>query len=176
MDITFRPAAPSDAKALFDVKIAAYGDEFREFQYAEQGYQDAVDDCNAKHPKDDSMFSRKWHKMFCSGEHGDWSLVILDGAKRIGQIVAFPGEHFKENYAAYDMSGSVNVIFCVYVLPEYKNRGVGQMAMEHIERLHPADKWILDTPKISPKNKRFYEKCGYTQGQSGSLNVYTKGF
>ena len=175
MGITFRPAKPKDAKTLFQVKIAAYGDEFREFEYARQGY--AVDDCGAKKPKDDGMFSRKWHKLFCSGKHG-WSLVILDGKKIIGQIVAFSGEnqYFKENYAAYDMSGSVNVIFCIYVLPEYKNRGVGQMAMEYMERLHPADKWILDTPKISPKNKRFYEKCGYTQGQSGSLNVYAKGF
>jgi len=178
MDITFRPARPKDAKALFDVKIAAYGDEFREFQYAEEGYQDAVDECNAKRPKDDGMFSRKWHRMFCASKQGGWSLVMLDGKKIIGQIVAFPGdnEYFRDTYVDYDMSGSVNVIFCTYVLPEYKNRGVGQMAMEHMERLHPADKWILDTPKISPKNKHFYEKCGYTQGQSGSLNVYAKGF
>jgi len=176
MDITFRPATPKDAKTLFDVKIAAYGDEFREFQYAQQGYQDAVDDCNAKKPKDDGMFSRKWHKMFCSGQHGDWSLVIRDGPKIIGHICSFPGEYFKSEYAKYDMSGSVNVIFCVYVLPEYKNRGVGQIAMEYMEQLHPADKWILDTPRVSPKNKHFYEKCGYTQGKSGSLNVYAKGF
>ena len=174
MDITFRSVRPKDAKALFDVKIAAYGDEFREFQYAQQGYQEAVDDCNAKRP--DGMFSRKWHKMFSSRKQRDWSLVMLDGKKIIGQIIAFPGKYFKENYAAYDMSGSVNVIFCIYVLPEYKNRGVGQMAMEHMERLRPADKWILDTPKISPKNKHFYEKCGYTQGQSGDVNVYVKGF
>ena len=54
------------------------------------------------------------------------------------------------------------------------------MAMEYVEKLHPADKWILDTPKVSPKNKHFYEKCGYTQGNNeihnGFLNVYSKGF
>ena len=177
-NITFQPAAPKDAKALFEAKKAAYGDEFIQFEYARQGYQSAVDDCGAKKPKSDGMFSRKWHKTFCSGQHGDRSLVIRDGSKIIGQICAFPGDnqYFRDTYAEYDMSGSVNVIFCIYVLPEYKNRGVGQMAMEHMERLHPADKWILDTPKVSPKNKRFYEKCGYTQGKSGVLNVYAKGF
>ena len=121
------------------------------------------------------MFGRDWHEAFCS-QFGDWSLVIEANSQIIGQIVALEGQHFKDNYSEYDMTGSVNVIFCIYVLPEFKNQGIGKMAMEHIERLHPADKWILDTPKVSPKNKRFYEKCGYMQGKNGTLNVYAKGF
>jgi len=176
--ITFRPATPDDANTLFEVKIAAFGDEFRQFHYADHGYQDAVDDCSADRAKDEGMFSRKWHEGFCSGQFGDWSLVIEADSRIIGQIVGFSGSHqyFADEYAGYDMTGNVNVIFCVYVLPEYKNRGIGKMAMRRMERLHPADKWILDTPKISPKNKHFYEQCGYVQGASGSKNVYAKGF
>jgi len=171
-NITFRPAKPEDADTLFKVKTAAYGDEFKLFNY------DDVDDCYADDPKEDGMFSRKWHESFCNGHIGDWSIVIKAGSKIIGHIVAYPGQDqfFKDAYSEYDMTGNVNVIFCIYVLPEFKNRGIGEKAMDYMERLHPADKWILDTPEISQKNKHFYEKCGYTQGRSGSTNVYAKGF
>ena len=177
-NITFRPSKPEDASTLFEVKIAAFADEFKEFNYAAQGYQDAVDDCSTEKAKDDGMFSRKWHEGFCSGQFGDWSLVIEANSKIIGQICALSGQHqyFIDTYSEYNMTGNVNVIFCIYVLPEFKNKGIGKMAMEYIEQLHPADKWILDTPKVSLKNKHFYEKCGYKQGKSGSLNVYAKGF
>jgi GNAT superfamily N-acetyltransferase len=176
--INFRTAAPNDVDMLFNIKIASYGDEFKQFNYAEHGYKDTVDDCNVNKAREDGMFSRKWHEGFCSGNFGDWSLVIEVDTKIIGHIVAFSGQnqYFVDNYSSYDMTGNVNVIFCIYVLPEYKNKGIGKMTMEYMEKLHPADKWILDTPKISPKNKHFYEKCGYTQGISGSLNVYAKGF
>lgn len=176
-NVTFRPAKPEDAEKLFEIKKTAYGDEFKLFNYEEHGYKDAVNDCNSDDPKEDGMFSRKWHEMFCS-YLGDWSLVIEADDKIIGQIVAFHWEHqsFIDDYSEYDMTGNINVIFCIYVSPEHKNKGIGKMAMEYMEQLHPADKWILDTPKISPKNKRFYEKCGYTHGSSGSTNVYAKGF
>jgi ribosomal protein S18 acetylase RimI-like enzyme len=176
--ISFRTAAPEDVSILFEIKKVAYGDEFKSFNYAEYGYGEAIDDCNKDNPKEDGMFSRKWHEGFCSGHFGDWSLVIEQNSKIIGHIVAMSGQnqYFVDNYSEYDMSGNVNVIFSIYILPEYKNRGIGKMAIEYMEKIHPADKWILDTPKISPKNKSFYEKCGYKQGKSGSLNVYAKGF
>ena len=178
MNISFRPAKPEDADTLFKIKIAAYGDEFKQFNYAEQGYQDAVDDCDEDRAKDEGMFSRKWHEIFCSEHDGIWSLIIETDSETIGQIVACSGKinYFADPYSEYDMTGNVNIIFCIYVSPEYKNKGIGKMAMDYMEQLHPADKWILDTPKVSPKNKRFYENCGFQQGTSSSLNVYTKGF
>ena len=50
-NITFRPATPKDATALFEAKIKAYGDEFNLFNYAEQGYKEAVDDCQIDNAK-----------------------------------------------------------------------------------------------------------------------------
>jgi len=176
--ITFRETTPNDADTLFNIKILSYRHEYKEFNYAKNGYKDVVDDCDVNMAREDGMFSRKWHEIFSSQYPGCWSLVIEIDNKIIGQIVAISGEnkHIADNYSSYDMTGNVNIIFCIYVLPEYKNKGIGKMAMEYMEQLHPADKWILDTPKISPKNKHFYEKCGYTQGSSDSLNVYSKGF
>jgi hypothetical protein len=91
-NITFRPAKPEDAEKLFELKKAAYGDEFKLFNYEEHDYKDAVNDCNSDDPKEDGMFSRKWHEMFCS-YLGDWSLVIETDDEIIGQIVAFKWEH-----------------------------------------------------------------------------------
>ena len=114
--------------------------------------------------------------MFCT-YFGDWSLVIEADDKIIGQIVAFHWEHQPfADYSEYDMTGNINVLFCVYVSPEFKNKNIGQMAMKYMEQLHPADKWILDTPKVSSKNKHFYEKLGYSQNARNNKNVYTKGF
>lgn len=183
-EINFRPAVPSDAESLFQVKIAAFGEEFRRFGYSDhEPYREAVADCHPDRAKDDGMFSRKWHEGFCSGYlGGDWSLVILADSRIIGQVCAFPGDfaplNFPAQYPGYDLSGKANVLFCVYVLPEYQDRGIGQMAMRKMEALHPADKWILDTPRVSPKNGHFYAKCGYAQGTGAAtgLNVYAKGF
>ena len=178
MNISFRTAKPEDADTLFKIKIAAYDDEFKKFNYAEQGYQDVVEDCHTDRAKDEGMFSRKWHEIFCSEQDGIWSMVIEDDSNIIGQIVVCSGqiEYFSNPYSEYDMTGNVNILFCIYVSPEYKNKGIGEMAMAYMQQLHSADKWILDTPKISLKNKHFYEKCGFIQGTSGPLNIYAKGF
>lgn len=174
-EITFRPARPEDADSLFEVKIAAYGDEFRRFRYAEdERYREVVEDCRVDRARDDGMFSRKWHEAFCS-RFGDWTLVIEVGSRIVGSICAQPGHYFQDAYPEYDMSANVNVLFSVYVLPAYQDRDVGSKAMAHMEGLHPADGWVLDTPAISPRNRHFYEKGGYIRGTSRSRNVYTKG-
>lgn len=175
-NISFRPAKPEDANVLFEVKIAAYGDEFKLFDYGkDERYKESVEDCHVDKAKDEGMFSRKWHEAFCS-PFGDWTLAMEADTKVIGSICAQPGRYFKNEYPEYDMSEDVNVLFCVYVLPEYKNKGIGCKAIEYMEKLHPAGKWILDTPDISWKNKHFYEKCGYKKGESRNKNVYVKGF
>ena len=174
-EITFRPARPEDTDSLFEVKIAAYGDEFRRFRYAEEGrYREVVEDCRVDRARSDGMFSREWHEAFCRC-FGDWTLVIEVDSRIVGSICAQPGRYFQEVYPEYDMSANVNVLFCIYVLPAYQDRGLGSKAMAHMEELHPAAGWILDTPEISPKNRHFYEKGGYTRDARGSCNVYTKG-
>lgn len=140
-------------------------------------FKNIVEDSKSDNPKD-KMFSMEWHKRICS--FGNYTLVIEDGEKIIGSIVALPGKHSGHFYQGYDLSqDDINVLVCIYVLPEYKNRGVGAMAMDYMERLKPAKKWILDTPDVSVKNKRFYEKCGYKAGEktgpNNLLRIYFKG-
>ena len=186
MTITFRPAVPSDIEALYQVKIAAFVEDFKIFNYAEANayFKEDVEDAMSDNPKGD-MFSRDWHKQFCTG--ADNALVIEDGTKVIGNIIVLPcktlGQYFDEffgdEFPGYDFSqNNTNILMCIYVLPEYKNKGVGKAAIEYVERLHPSEKWVLSTPAVSAKNKHFYESCGYkagtTSGPDGALQVYVK--
>ena len=182
-EISFRPATAEDAETLYRVKAAAFADEFELFKYAEADgiFRKIVEDSKCAEPKED-MFSMDWHRQMCS--MGDKTTVICDGVKTIGSAVVFPKEisgYFAGDYPGCDFSkNDVNILLCVYVLPEYKNRGIGRKAMDYAERLLPSGKWVLNTPDVSAKNRRFYEKCGYTAygtcGPNNILRIYAKGF
>lgn len=52
---------------------------------------------------------------------------------------------------------------CLCIIPEYENRGIGQVTVAFIEKQFPnAVKWSLETPADKLRNHYFYEKCGYT--------------
>ena len=125
------------------------------------------------------MFSIDWHKRICS--FGNYTLVIEDDTKIIGSIVALPAKYSGHEYPNINMPDEkLNVLICMYILPEYQNKGIGELAIKTIEEMHPAEKWIPDTPEVSVKNKRFYKKCGYHSGSlTGSnniLRIFAKGF
>ena len=174
-NITFRPATENDAEALYYVKIAAFSDEFEQFKYVEADdiFKNIVEDSQSDNPKE-AMFTMDWHKRFINN-----AFVIEDGVKIIGSIVIVPGIPFGHDYPGYDAAREdTNVLLSMYVLPEYKNKGIGTAAVEYAEQEKPAKKWILSTPDVSVKNKCFYEKCGYKAGEkygpNNILRVYTK--
>jgi len=185
-NITFRPAMPSDVETLYRVKVAAFAEDFERFKYAEANeiFKEDVEDVKSENPKS-YMFSKDWHKQFATGD--DNALVIECDAEIIGSIIVLPaktlGQYFEQlfqdEYPGYDFSRhDTNILMCVYVLPEYKNKGIGEAAMAYIEQLHPAEKWLLSTPNVSVKNKHFYEKCGYkangTSGPGDAFQIYIK--
>nr|MCU0480744.1 GNAT family N-acetyltransferase [Anaerolineae bacterium] len=48
-----------------------------------------------------------------------------------------------------------------HIDPPYHGKGIGTLAMQFIETMHPATKWSLDTPIYATRNQHFYEKLGY---------------
>ena len=176
-NITFRPATENDAEALYRVKTAAFSDEFEQFKYvdADDIFKNIVEDSQSDNPKE-AMFTMDWHKSLIN-----YAFAIEEGAKIIGSIVIVPGIPFGHDYPGYDaVKDDTNVLLCMYVLPEYKNKGVGTAAVEYAERVKPAKRWILSTPDVSVKNKHFYEKCGYKAdekyGSNNILRTFIKGF
>ncbi len=49
----------------------------------------------------------------------------------------------------------------LFLLPQYRNRGLAQKAIIEIERIHGNENWELETILQEPGNCYLYEKMGY---------------
>ena len=50
---------------------------------------------------------------------------------------------------------------CICIIPDYENRGIGQLAMNFIDDSFPdAKHWSLETPSDKLRNHYFYKKYG----------------
>ncbi len=66
------------------------------------------------------------------------------------------------NITARDNQDGSCYLGCVYIIPEYENRGIGQMALHFIESCFPETSvWTLETPADKKRNHSFYKKAGY---------------
>lgn len=59
----------------------------------------------------------------------------------------------------------------LYILPEYQNRGIAQIAMKLCEQKHGCERWELDTILQEERNCHLYEKMGYRRtGKTEKIN------
>ena len=59
----------------------------------------------------------------------------------------------------------------LFILPEFRNHGYAQAAIQEAERLHGETGWSLDTILQEPGNCRLYEKRGYHRtGRTTTVN------
>ena len=67
--------------------------------------------------------------------------------------------------------GSKKKIAPIYILPEFQNKGYGQLAMKEAERIHGESGWKLDTILEEKGNCHLYEKCGFVRvGEAHIIN------
>ncbi len=57
--------------------------------------------------------------------------------------------------------GKAKRISPVFVMPEYRNKGYAQKAMQLAEEIHGSSNWELDTILQEKGNCHLYEKMGY---------------
>lgn len=57
--------------------------------------------------------------------------------------------------------GKCKRISPIFVLPEYRGRGIAQKTIEEVEKIHGYDNWELDTILQEKGNCYLYEKMGY---------------
>lgn len=68
-------------------------------------------------------------------------------------------------------SGGLKRISPIFVLPEYRNRGLAQKAIQLAEEKHGCSNWELDTILQEKGNCYLYEKMGYRRtGKSQVIN------
>lgn len=59
---------------------------------------------------------------------------------------------------------SITFLHRYYILPEYRNKGIGQQALKIAESKYPdSAEWRLDTILEEKNNVHLYEKLGYTE-------------
>lgn len=59
----------------------------------------------------------------------------------------------------------------IFVLPEFRNRGIAAKAIEKAEEIHGSDNWELETILQERGNCHLYEKLGYRRtGKTQAIN------
>ena len=59
----------------------------------------------------------------------------------------------------------------IFILPQYQNKGIAQIAMQLCEQLHGSENWELDTILQEEGNCYLYEKMGYHRtGKTVAIN------
>lgn len=59
----------------------------------------------------------------------------------------------------------------IFILPQYQNTGIAQIAMQLCEQLHGSENWELDTILQEEGNCYLYEKMGYHRtGKTVAIN------
>lgn len=68
-------------------------------------------------------------------------------------------------------TGKVKRISPIFIVPEYRNRGYAQKAIQLAEEIHGSSDWELDTILQEKGNCYLYEKMGYHQtGKTEIIN------
>lgn len=91
-------------------------------------------------------------------------------------------DNFFKIYLDDSWVGSLNIkklegagnykLHVINILPKHQNKGIGQVAIELVEKLFPdAKSWCLETLEDMPNNRHVYEKMGYKfTGQTEKVN------
>lgn len=67
--------------------------------------------------------------------------------------------------------GSRKRVAPIFIMKEYRNRGLAQKTFEEIEKNHGSDNWMLDTILQEEGNCYLYEKLGYKRtGEIEKIN------
>lgn len=67
--------------------------------------------------------------------------------------------------------GSRKRVAPIFIMKEFRNKGLAQKTFEEIEKLHGSDNWMLDTILQEEGNCYLYEKLGYKRtGKIENIN------
>lgn len=144
MNIKLIRATIEDSKELWQMQVES-------FQSLLDKYQD-YDTNPASEPIDKIINRLKQEETY-------YYFICMDDAK-VGaiRVIDFKSDGNKK-------------ISPIFILPQYQNKGIAQIAMQLCEKLHGSDKWELDTILQEEGNCYLYEKMGYHRaGKTEAIN------
>ncbi|MBR3600314.1 MAG: GNAT family N-acetyltransferase [Lachnospiraceae bacterium] len=144
MNIKLIRATIEDSKELWQMQLES-------FQSLLDKYQD-YDTNPASEPIDKIIYRLKQEETY-------YYFICMDDAK-VGAIRVID---FK--------SAGNKRISPIFILPQYQNKGIAQIAMQLCEQLHGSENWELDTILQEEGNCYLYEKMGYHRtGKTVAIN------
>lgn len=144
MNIKLIRATIEDSKELWQMQIES-------FQSLLDKYQD-YDTNPASEPIDKIIYRLKQEETY-------YYFICMDDAK-VGaiRVIDFKSDGNKR-------------ISPIFILPQYQNKGIAQIAMQLCEQLHGSENWELDTILQEEGNCYLYEKMGYHRtGKNVAIN------
>lgn len=142
-------AQDEDAGTLTIIQSRAFLDDFRWIAAEQLEQLLALDDPPQGPP---GVSSIEWTRKMIASPESIYYKILLGDRVVGGVIVAVdPLKYPEENF------------WRIFVEPVYQGRGIGQQAFRSLYALHPTVKsWRLGTPEYAARNRRFYEKMGFT--------------
>ncbi len=144
MNIKLIRATIEDSKELWQLQVES-------FQSLLDKYQD-YDTNPASEPIDKIINRLKQEETY-------YYFICMDNAK-VGaiRVIDFKSDGNKR-------------ISPIFILPQYQNKGIAQIAMQLCEQLHGSENWELDTILQEEGNCYLYEKMGYHRtGKTEAIN------
>ncbi len=144
MNIKLIRATIEDSKELWQMQLES-------FQSLLDKYQD-YDTNPASEPIDKIIYRLKQEETY-------YYFICKDDAK-VGaiRVIDFKSDGNKR-------------ISPIFILPQYQNKGIAQIAMQLCEQLHGSENWELDTILQEEGNCYLYEKMGYHRtGKTEAIN------
>lgn len=125
----------ADLPVLTRIMKEAFDDDARRFNNRPEG--------GGPPGYDDGSFLTRWVPQ------GQGFKAIWE-EKNVGGMILFPKTH------------QASVLGCIFVDPQYQNKGIGSALINFMESTFPnAKAWELDTPSWAVRNHHFYEKNGF---------------
>jgi len=144
MNIKLIRATIEDSRELWQMQLES-------FQSLLDKYQD-YDTNPASEPIDKIIYRLKQEETY-------YYFICMDDAK-VGaiRVIDFKSDGNKR-------------ISPIFILPQYQNKGIAQIAMQLCEQLHGSENWELDTILQEEGNCYLYEKMGYHRtGKTEAIN------
>lgn len=144
MNIKLIRATIEDSKELWQMQLES-------FQSLLDKYQD-YDTNPASEPIDKIIYRLKQEETY-------YYFICMDDVK-VGaiRVIDFKSDGNKR-------------ISPIFILPQYQNKGIAQIAMQLCEQLHGSENWELDTILQEEGNCYLYEKMGYHRtGKTEAIN------
>jgi hypothetical protein len=136
MDIRLRQAARNDLETIWKMQVEA-------FKGLLETYQDYdLSPANESIDKIIARFEQPWTKYY---------FITADGID-VGAVRVVDKK-----------DGSRKRISPIFVMPEYRGKGIAQAAMLAVEDIYGPHHWCLDTILQEKGNLHLYEKMGYHQ-------------